>query len=296
MLRNALIAALLAATVGVAASASSFEFYRSGDVVSAVFTNRTGHRVDGLLLRVCEPIEKIYEIGVGADLAAVQQSTTEIVYEGFVLPHGSWEIGWTWDGLRLESAAWLLGNAVIEEIDVHVPTARMFIQQDCERNVIQFAALGSADPDGLPLLVCIWAFDDGCVLEGYRVERSFAENTSGRVALTVVDAELKYTVRGASFGFMLEPHCQAPPRLFAPPPGGSPVDKVHQKLQELDDLIDALSKGSGQYGPGCEECATNHLDLMRLALQQEKFEIIKGMTEALLDQIKNATEAIVRNL
>jgi len=191
MTRSVALVSVMILTLGVAVNGGSFEFCRAGDAAIGFFNNLTGQQVNGLLLRLAEPVYPSHCVGVGAHMEITSISDTEILYEGFVVPGGTWEVDWKWDGLKLESAAWLVDGEVIYEIDVHMPTARGLAADSHQECMLRFEAVGSIDPDGFPLLAVQWQFEDGVVLEGGSVSRQFDGSCEGIVRLTVSDVEGK---------------------------------------------------------------------------------------------------------
>jgi len=181
----------LALGLSLVAIGHTFELCETGTYSSGFFTNYTGQPVDGLILRCTEIHEPEYAIGIGADMRISSMSSTEIVYAGFVVPNGTWEVGWAVGDFCLRSAAWTLNGEIVEEIDVHVPKARMVVYSAGRELTMTFIAAGSIDPDGFPLASFVWKFDDGTVVEGYRAIRTFTEPLEGVVALTVCDIEGK---------------------------------------------------------------------------------------------------------
>jgi Tol biopolymer transport system component len=183
-------------------AAESFDFYRSGPNAVGLFNNLTGSEVDGLLLRFSGPIEPRNAVGIGGDLLLDSNENGELQYSGFVVPNGTWEVDWAWEGPRLEYAAWLRDGAVVEEIPVHNPTAT-FGMMSVALQTVRFFAPGSADPDGLPLARYLWRWSDGAEAEGVFVERAFNPGEY-EVTLTVWDVDGNQASRTRQFE-ILEP-------------------------------------------------------------------------------------------
>ena len=216
MARKLLLAVVGVVFVFVGAFAGSFEFCRAGEIAIGLFNNLTGKTVDELLLRLSSPLQPIHTIGIGANMRAEVVSSTEIRYAGFVVPGGTWEVDWLWDGLKLESAAWLLNGEVVEEVDVHVPTARASVRSSGDLGV-RCAALGSIDPDGQPLRSCRWEWADGSTQVAERIERTFAKPGWHSVRLTVEDTEGKTSTTHCVF-YVHEPEKEPvePPAPLSP--------------------------------------------------------------------------------
>jgi len=165
--------------------------FLAGPCSVAFVSNLSGEAVDGLLLRFSEPAPSLWILAIGGDLAVVSATETEVLLGGALAPGGTCEVNWCCAGYPLESAAWLRNSDIVQEIDVHVPTARFAARRGVRVLEIDLCAVGSVDPDGLPLARYEWVFDDGVVLEGYRVRRAFAAAREVAVTLTVWDVEGK---------------------------------------------------------------------------------------------------------
>ena len=185
--------------VGIGATAAPFQFSLVGDTAIGFFNNETGKEASGLLLRLRDSLDLLHCFGVGANMIMTETSNAEILFEGFVVPGGTWEVDWQWNGLRLESAAWITGGEVLEEIDVHAPTAQMVSVPGVADLEMRFEAVGSIDPDGSSLVGYWWEFEDGQVLEGREVRKTFPAEGEYMVRLVVVDVEGKEASRTASF-------------------------------------------------------------------------------------------------
>ena len=188
MRRVVLSVSVLLVFLSLSAAAASFDFYRAGDLVIGLFNNETGEDVDELLLRFSGPIEPVLAIGAGANLVEVSNVVGELRYTGWVVPNGSWEVDWRWDGAKLEYAAWLKDGEVIEEIDVHSPTPMIGIVGRHSDKPIRFSARGSCDPDGSPLARYSWEWSDGVTAEGIAIARVLPVGVY-EVTLTVEDQD-----------------------------------------------------------------------------------------------------------
>jgi len=179
--------------------AGSFDFYLSGDVVVGLFNNMTGITVDGLMLSFADTAELLYAVGIGADLAMVSDIGPTLLFEGAVVPGATWEAHWSWLGPRLESAAWLAGDAVVEEICVHCPTAVVLMHGMWLGETFSFDGRASADPDGGHITAYLWEWSDGVRAEGVESSRVIDEPGDYRVTLTVWDEDLQTGSRTAHF-------------------------------------------------------------------------------------------------
>jgi len=195
------------------AVANDFEFFPTGSCSVAFFSNLTGQGINGLILRFANPAPETQVIAIGGDMDVVSIDGGDILLHGSLLPSGTCEVDWSTTGYPLESAAWLVDGNIVQEIDVHVPTARLAIRRGAEDLALVFLAIGSVDPDGLPLARYIWEFDDGVVLEGYCVSRSFPDCGEYTVQLAVSDSEGKEASRTRRFVVGNQP--PRPPDLCA---------------------------------------------------------------------------------
>jgi len=226
--------AILALSMCVQGVAGGFEFSEAGRCSVAFFHNLTGHEVDGLLLRFARPAPEIYTIAVGGDMTVSSTDGSELLLSGALAAGGTCEVDWCADGYPLESAAWLLDGDVVQEIDVNAPTARLAARRGAGDLEVIFFALGSVDPDGLPLTRYVWTFDDGVVLDGYAVTRDYSNPREVTVTLTVWDAE----GRSASQTRTLD---VAPPRLpHEPTPIKLYVNNVGDGTSTVIDLATML--------------------------------------------------------
>lgn len=196
-------------------SGESFEFCTAGSDSIGFFNNLTGARIDGLILRFSSPIEPGHSVGVGGDMTISANSDGVIVYRGQVVPQGVWEVDWASEVAQLESAAWLIGDDIVQEIDVHVPTARFTMVSGPWALSLRFAARGSIDPDGLPLQRYVWEFSDGVIVEGFEIVRSFPTPGRASVRLTVWDSEGKSATREQPFTVRAEPTVPPSPYRIA---------------------------------------------------------------------------------
>lgn len=193
------VAVVLLVSAGLYAWGSSFDFYRSGDLAVGFFNNETGQTVDGLLLEFSGPVEIQNSIGIGGNLELVSRENGVLQFSGDLVPLGTWEVDWLWDGPKLTRAAWLRQGRVVQEIDVHAPTAHFMVVGSMVGDPVRFIALNSRDPDGEPLVRYLWEWDDGVTAEGYEVVRRFDAAGTRSVTLTVQDLEGKTGTKESSF-------------------------------------------------------------------------------------------------
>jgi WD40 repeat protein len=187
MLRGVGVILVLVSVLCLCAVAESFDFYRAGSDAVGLFNNLTGEEVDGLILRFSGSAIPTNAIGIGGSMQLASNQRGELQYSGFVVPNGTWEVDWAWEGPRLEYATWLHNGAVVGEIPLHNPTAA-FGMMSVGVQSIRFFAPGSADPDGFPLVRYLWQWSDGVEAEGVSVDRTLIPGEY-EVALTVWDVD-----------------------------------------------------------------------------------------------------------
>lgn len=196
MWRVAVFSSILVVSFGLLGIGNTFEFFPTGECSVAFFNNLTGQAVDGLLLRFSDPVPDLRAIAVGGHMVPAAETAGGVLLGGSLLPGGTCEVNWCSEPYPLESAAWLLMGEVIEEIDVHVPTARLVWRRSAhDPELVDLRAIGSSDPDGLPLVEFLWDLGDGQTASGVAVEYSLPSHESSRVTLTVVDSEGKAASR-----------------------------------------------------------------------------------------------------
>lgn len=183
-----------------AAPAKAYEFIRTDRNV-ALFSNLGEETFVGLRVVFTAEVAPTQAIGIGAIFELLTNEAGTLVFEGTVLPFGSFEIDWALDGPRIDAAFWIDADGVEYAIDVHSPHARMWYvvppgtdekEDGCVSYVpidIEFKGNWSKDPDGLPLVRHQWSWSDGLALEGVNVGRTFWFPGWYTVILTVWDAE-----------------------------------------------------------------------------------------------------------
>jgi hypothetical protein len=181
----------VALAFSVIGAGNDFEFFPAGTCSVGFFNNLTGHDVNGLLLRFAAPAPETYAIAIGGDMDVVSVDGGDVMLQGTLRPLGTCEVDWCSTGYPLQSAAWVNDGEVVQEIDVHVPTARFVACAGSSPLAVRLLALGSIDPDGQPLESYFWELDNGRQAEGYAVHHEFGEAGCHFVRLTVTDAEGK---------------------------------------------------------------------------------------------------------
>jgi len=202
MKRIVLLSAVLLAVAPRPVVAAPFQFFQTSHNV-AVFSNATSENFFGLHVVFADEVEPLREVAIGALLERSEASASELVYRGSIPPHGGLEINWDVDGPRVLAAYWIRADSEEIEIDIHSPTARMLFSAPrgtddcCDEGTcmrltpveVGFSSTGSADPDGLPLVLYEWTWSDGLRMEGFHVKRLFTQPGEYAVQLVVWDAE-----------------------------------------------------------------------------------------------------------
>ncbi len=193
------IVVALATSVGTAAQ---YEFFRTAWSV-ALFSSAGPDTYVGLRVKFSAPVVPSQTLGIGTMLVLESNQSGLLVFRGAIPPFSMWEIDWAPDGPAIVDAEWIRSDGTFVSINTHAPTARLDVQfplwtlQNCPENglisfrpiELTFVALGSSDPDGLPLARCEWAWSDGAHAEGYAVQRQFDQPGFYLVTLNVWDAE-----------------------------------------------------------------------------------------------------------
>ncbi len=199
MKRTLVFTAIILATITQMVVAGSLSFYHSGGNAVALFTNETEQPVDGLVLTFSTAVEPTNSVGVGANMELASADGAKLLFTGDVIPMGVWEVDWPLADASLVAAAWLKDGKVVQEIDVHAPTANITINGSLIDHPIKFSALGSSDPDGKSIVKYTWTWDDGTTAEGYAVSRIYHHWGLHTATLTVVDEDGESSSRSRVF-------------------------------------------------------------------------------------------------
>lgn len=174
----------------------------------ALFTNKSGQVVDGLLVEYEGGLTVEHCVGIGGSMAVLSNGDGVMRLGGSCEPMGTLALEWSVDAARLTRVVWLVGDNEIHEIDLSLPIARL--QLDAEKGSVATlgviaSAAGSKSPTGESLVAYTWNWSDGAVTTGYESTRTFSEPGNYDVSLTVRDAEGRTATARASFTIEVVP-------------------------------------------------------------------------------------------
>jgi len=189
-----LLVALLSAGMlyGVAAAGGSavadFVRYQAGEIDGGVFTNTTEETAVKLVVEYEGELEITNLVGVGADSLVTSGGEGRLIFEGTINARGSLHVDWLSRAVRFLGAHWVFSEGETSDLDLHAPTASIFVTSGVNESQIILDSSPSSDPDGGELS-CSWELPDGTTALGPRIAFNSGEPGTYVVGLTVTDEE-----------------------------------------------------------------------------------------------------------